>query len=119
MGQRRPTSNTSTMESIIRISAIAEKYVAKGYVLAQTRNGSGRGWLGLVDEAGSLVCDALLLSAKTFADLSNAEVEDRDEEVLNLRITTVTAKDGGTVTMAVRDGSSAIFAGATVRMFGK
>lgn len=119
MGQRRPTSNSFTMEQITRISAVAEKFCAKGYALAQTANGSGRGWLGLCDEAGRLVTDALLLSAKTFAELSEMDAEDRDDAVLNLKIATVTAKDGGTVAMAVRDGSTRMFAGATVRMFGE
>lgn len=105
------------MEAIVRISAVAEKCAAKGYALAPTANGSGRGWLGLMDEAGNLVHEALLLSAKTFAELNNLDVDDRDEAVLNLKLFTVTAKDGGTVTMAVRDGSAGIFSGATVRMF--
>lgn len=107
------------MESIIRISAIAEKFGAKGYAIAPTKNSSGRGWLGLFDEAGSLVTDALLISAKTFAEINSKEGEDRDEEVLNLRIRTVTASDGGTVLMATRDSSTSMFAGATVRMFGE
>lgn len=107
------------MESIVRISAIAEKFGAKGYALAPTRNGSGRGWLGLVDEAGNLVVNAYLLSAKTFAEISAEDEDDRDDAVLNLRIRTVTAADGSTVTMATRDSSTSIFAGATVRMFGE
>lgn len=107
------------MEAIIRVSAIAEKFGAKGYVLAPTNNGSGRGWLGLVNEASSLVTDALLISAKTFAEINNYGEEDRDDAVLNLRIRTVTAKDGSTVLMATRDSSNRIFAGATVRMFGE
>ena len=107
------------MEQIIRISAIAEKFGAKGYALAPTANGSGRGWLGLVDGDGLLVHDAFLVSAKTFAELSNSDGEDRDDAVLNLRIRTVTAKDGSTVMMATRDSSTSLFAGATVRMFGE
>ena len=107
------------MEKVERVSAIAEKLEAKGYVLAPTQNKSGRGWLGLCDENGALVTDALLLSAKTFAEISNAEIEDRDEEVLNLRISTVTASNGGTVLMAIKDSSNRIFAGAAVRMFGE
>lgn len=107
------------MEQITRISAIAEKFGAKGYVIAPTQNNSGRGWLGLVGEAGSLVTDAFLLSAKTFAELSSSEIEDRDDAVLNLRVTTVTTSNGGTVIMATRDSSNRIFAGATVRMFGE
>lgn len=106
------------MEAITRISALAEKFGAKGYALAPTRNQSGRGWLGLVDEKGNLVVDAFLLSAKTFAEINNCEIEDRDEEVLNLRLRTVTASDGGTVLMATKDSSNSIFDGATVRMFG-
>lgn len=107
------------MESITRVSAIAEQVGAKGYAIAPTRNQSGRGWLGLVDEKGALVVDAFLLSAKTFAELSAADDEDRDDAVLNLRIKTVTTKDGETVVMATRDSSTSIFAGATVRMFGE
>ena len=107
------------MEQIVRISAIAEKLGAKGYVLAPTRNASGRGWLGLCDETGSLVADALLVSAKTFAELSAMDVQDRDDAVLNLKVTTVTTTDGSTVTMAVRDVATSIFAGAAVRMFGE
>lgn len=107
------------MEPIIRISAIAEKFGAKGYILAPTRNASGRGWLGLCDETGSLVTEAFLISAKTFAEISNLEGEDRDDAVLNLRITTVTASDGGTVVMATRDPGHKLFTGATVRLFGE
>ena len=107
------------MEQIVRISAVAEKCGAKGYALAPTANGSGRGWLGLMDEAGNLVTNALLLSAKTFAALNEAADEDRDEEVLNLRLTSVTTKDGSTVLMATRDGSASLFAGSAVRMFGE
>lgn len=107
------------MEQIVRISSLASKVGASGYALAPTANGSGRGWLGLMDEAGHLAVDALLLSAKTFAELNRLEGDDRDDAVLNLRITTVTAADGSTVVMATRDGGSAIFAGSAVRMFGK
>ena len=107
------------MEQITRLSAIAEKFGAKGYLLAPTQNGSGRGWLGLCDEAGSLVTDPFLVSAKTFAEISSNSDEDRDDAVLNLRIKTVTAKDGSTVIMATRDSSTSIFTGATVRMFGE
>lgn len=107
------------MESIVRISAVAEKCGAKGYALASTANGSGRGWLGLMDEAGNLAHDAFLLSAKTFAELNKLQAEDRDEAVLNLRLTTVTAKDGSTFVMATRDGGASIFDSAAVRMFGK
>lgn len=119
MGQRRPACNTIIMEQIVRISSIAAKVAANGYVIAPTKNGSGRGWLGLCDEAGNLVVDPLLLSAKTFAELSNMEDEDCDDAVLNLKLSTVTTQDGSTVTMAVRDGANNMFAGTAVRMFGK
>ena len=105
------------MEQIIRISAVAEKCSANGYAIAPTANGTGRGWLGLCDANGNLVTDALLLSAKTFAELSNMEEEDRDEAVLNLRLTAVTTQDGTVINMATRDGGNKIFAGAKVRMF--
>ena len=105
------------MEQIVRISAVAEKCGAKGYALAPTANGSGRGWLGLMDEAGNLVHEALLLSSATFTELNKLEEEDRDEAVLNLRLMTVTTKDGTVINMATRDFSSNIFAGAEVRHF--